>query len=121
MTYIRYAFLALVLMLAVTMALANREAVTLTLWPDTVTAIVGVGYSLTLPLFVVVGGAVGLGLLMGLVWEWLRERGQRVEAARAKRELERIRAAQGVPANAPAVKPKRDEVLAILDEPPAQR
>lgn len=121
MTYIRYAFLALVLVLAVTMALANRSLVTLALWPDTVTAILGFGYSLTLPLFVVVGGAVGLGLLIGLVWEWLRERGQRAEAARARRELDRIRAAQGVPADAPSIKPKRDEVFAILEDPPAQR
>jgi len=121
MTYIRYAFLALVLVLAVTLALANRALVTLALWPDTVSAIVGGSYSLTLPLFVVVGGAVGLGIVLGLVWEWLRERGQRAEAARAKRELERMRASQGVPADAPAAKPRRDDVLAILEEPPARR
>jgi len=118
MTYIRYALLAIVLVMAVTVALANRAPVTLALWPDTVAAFLGVGYALTLPLFVVVCGAVGLGLVLGLVWEWLRERGYRAEAARMRRELERLRAAQGAPAEAPpaSARPRRDDVLAILDD-----
>jgi len=118
MTYIRYALLAIVLVVAVTVALANRAPVTLALWPDTVTAFLGYGYALTLPLFVVVGGAAGFGLVLGLVWEWLRERGYRAEAARARRELEQLRAAQGAPSEAPAAvaRPRRDDVLAILDE-----
>lgn len=117
MKLVRYALLAVVLALCVTVAMANRDPVTLALWPDTVSAFLGFGYSLTLPLFVMVGGAVGLGLLMGLVWEWLRERGLRSEAAKARRELDRLRAglapAQPAPgvANAP-----RDQVLAILSD-----
>lgn len=117
MIYLRYAFLAIILVIAVTLALANRELVTLALWPEAMASFLGTRYTLTLPLFVVVGGAAGLGLVLGLIWEWLRERGYRVEAARARRELEKLRAAQGVPANAPAVQPRRDEVLAILEEP----
>lgn len=117
MTYLRYAFLAIILVIALMLTLANRGMVTLALWPETVAAFIGASYTLTLPLFVVVGGAMGLGLILGLVWEWLRERGYRAEAARTRRELEKLRAAQGVPANAPAVKPRRDEVLAILEEP----
>ncbi|WP_333830714.1 lipopolysaccharide assembly protein LapA domain-containing protein [Pararhodobacter sp.] len=117
MTYLRYAFLAIIVAIAVTVALANRAPVTLSLWPESVASVVGASYTLTLPLFLVVGAAVGLGLVLGLVWEWLRERGQRVEAARARRELERLRMAQGVPQDAPAVQPRRDEVLAILEEP----
>jgi len=117
MTYLRYAFLAIILVIALTLALANRALVTLALWPETVAAFVGTSFTLTLPLFVVIGGAVGLGLVLGLIWEWLRERGYRVEAARCRRELEKLRAAQGVPADAPSVKPRRDEVLAILEEP----
>ncbi|KPQ07627.1 MAG: Protein of unknown function (DUF1049) [Rhodobacteraceae bacterium HLUCCA12] len=120
MTYVRYAFLILVLLIAVTVALANRAMVTLSLWPDTVSAIIGTSYSMTLPLFVVVGGAVGLGLVLGLVWEWLRERGYRAEAARSRRELERLRAHRTPAASsapAPAAKPRRDDVLAILEDP----
>ena len=115
MTYLRYALLAIVLVLSVTLALANRSPVTLALWPDSVSAFVGFGYAITLPLFVVVGGAAGLGLLLGLVWEWLRERGIRAEARQARRDLERTRAAQGATPPAKAQGP-RDQVLAILDD-----
>ncbi len=116
MKYLRYALLAIVLLFSVTVALANRAPVTLALWPDTMTAFLGFGYSLTLPLFVIVGLAVGLGLVLGLVWEWLRERGQRVEGKRAVRELDRVRAGQAAaPAASPAASP-RDQVLAILDD-----
>jgi len=117
MKYIRFAFLAAVLLLCVTLALANRSAVTLALWPDTVTAFLGFGYSLTLPLFVIVGGAAGLGLVLGLVWEWLREHAQRAEAANLRREVSQLRtgAAAAPAVTTPKAKP-RDQVLAILDE-----
>lgn len=118
MKYIRYAFLVAVLLLCVTLALANRGAVTLALWPDTMTAFVGFGYSVTLPLFVIVGLAAGFGLVCGLVWEWLRARGQRSEAASLRREVTQLRASTprtNAPAVATPTKP-RDQVLAILDE-----
>lgn len=117
MKALRYALLAVVLALCVTVALANRDPVTLALWPDTVTAFLGFGYALTLPLFAMVGGAVGLGLVLGLVWEWLRERGMRVEGARARRELDKVRSGQA-PAQPPAgpANPPRDQVLAILND-----
>ncbi|MCC0075798.1 MAG: LapA family protein [Rhodobacter sp.] len=117
MKYIRYALLALVLVLCVTVALANRAPVTLALWPDTVSAFLGFGYSVTLPLFVIVGGAAGLGLVFGLVWEWLREHGQRKEAAQNRRELERMRSGSGGSSAATEARSQpRDQVLAILDE-----
>jgi uncharacterized integral membrane protein len=116
MTYLRLALLAVMLVLAVTVALANRAPVTLALWPDSVTAILGFGYAVTLPLFVVLAGSVGLGLLMGFVWEWLRERGIRAEAARTRRELERLRARANLSAAAPAGRPgAQDDILALVD------
>jgi uncharacterized integral membrane protein len=101
----------------VTVAMANRAPVTLALWPDSVTSILGFGYAVTLPLFVVVVGAVGLGLLMGLVWEWLRERGIRAEAARTRRELDQIRARERAvtPAVSPPAPAPQDEILALVD------
>lgn len=117
MIYIRYALLALVLLVAVTIALANRAPVTLALWPDWLGAVIGASYTLTLPLFVVVVGALGVGLVLGLIWEWLRERGLRAEAARQRRELARLQADQGISVPArPAASAPRDDVLAILDE-----
>jgi len=116
MKYVRYAFLAVVLVLCVMLALANRNPVTLALWPETVSAFLGFGYSITLPLFVIVGGAAGFGLVCGLIWEWLREHGQRAEAASLRREVAQLRTAVA-PAPAPTAASKpRDKVLAILDE-----
>jgi uncharacterized integral membrane protein len=115
MTYFRYALLAIVLLLAVMVALANSAPVTLSLWPEAVAAFVGREFALTLPLFVVVGGAVGLGLVLGLIWEWLRERSIRREAGRAQRELAAIqRAERATPV--PAVRRPRDDILEIVDE-----
>lgn len=117
MSYLRYALLVIVLVLAVTIAMANRSSVTLALWPDSVSSILGFGYAVTLPLFVVVVGAVGLGLLMGFIWEWLRERGIRAEAVRNRRELEVLRAREPGPkpaASVPAVAP-RDDILALVE------
>jgi len=116
MKYIRYALLALVLLFCVTLALANRAPVTLALWPDTMTAFLGFGYSVTLPLFAIVGGAIGLGLVLGLIWEWAREHTQRAEAAKLRREVTALRDSHPAPAQVTAPSQPRDQVLAILDE-----
>ena len=117
MKTLRIIVLALVVFLCVTVALANRAPVTLALWPDTMSAFLGFGYSVTLPLFVIVGGALGLGLVLGLMWEWVRERGQRSDGARARRELDRLRSDGTAPVPAPkAGNTQRDKVLAILDD-----
>jgi hypothetical protein len=115
MSYIRYALLAIVLLFAVTVALANRAPVTLALWPDSVTAILGFGFAVTLPLFVVVVGALGLGLLLGLIWEWLRERGIRVRAARLQRELAELRGPDNRRTQPPAASGPGDDILALVD------
>ncbi|MCC6002659.1 MAG: DUF1049 domain-containing protein [Pararhodobacter sp.] len=128
MTVIRYVFLAIILVIAVTLALANNAPVTLAAWPDTISAFVGFNFTLTLPLFVVVGSAAVLGLLLGLVWEWLRERSYRAEAARLRREVEGLRVAPqaaGQPAAAASMPARpvarRDDVLEILEDSPARR
>ena len=114
MTYLRYGFLALFLAAAVTVALANRADVTLALWPDAVTGIVGTSFSVTLPIFIVVGLAFGIGLLFGLGFEWLRERGIRAEAARLRRQIEAASASVGESRSEGRA---RDDILALVDEP----
>ncbi|WP_323037434.1 LapA family protein [Pararhodobacter sp.] len=123
MKYIHYAFLAVILLLCVMLALANRGSVTLAVWPDTMSAFLGFGYSVTLPLFVIVGGAAGLGLVIGLIWEWLREHGQRVETAALRREVAQLRAATTTTPTTAVTKPEKpkDQVLAILDEADSPR
>ncbi|WP_209425171.1 LapA family protein [Pararhodobacter sp. SW119] len=120
MTYLRYAVLILVLAFAVMVALANSGSVTLSLWPGAIEALTGTNFSVTLPLFLVVGLAVGLGLVLGLIWEWWRERALRAEGARAQRELSELkRGERSTPV--PVVQRQRDEILDIVDEPAATR
>lgn len=113
--YLRYAFLALLAIVLVTLALANREPVTLKLLPGELAELVGLPYQVTLPLFVSLFLMIALGILVGFVWEWFREHKHRAEAARqarevrkAKKELDAVKRETGQP---------QDEVLALLDEP----
>ncbi|MCH2165184.1 MAG: LapA family protein [Marinovum sp.] len=117
MRYIKYAFLAVVALCFLTLALANRGMVTLNLLPSGLESAPGMGQfdlSIDLPLFIVILGGVVAGLLIGFVWEYLREAKHRQEAAQKtaelrqmERELRRLKRknTEG-----------QDEVLAILDE-----
>lgn len=115
MRYVRIAFLACLGVVLVSVALANRGAVTLALLPDQLAGLVGVNQRIALPLFVVIFASIVAGLLIGFVWEWLREYKHRKQVVRKegevrqlKREVSRLKGAQnGGP---------KDEVLAILDE-----
>lgn len=115
MTYLRYGLLALFLAVAVIVALANSTMVTLALLPGTLAAFVGTNYTIRLPLFVIVGGAIGLGLVLGLIWEWLREWSIRRQAVRTQRELDAVKRGERA-SPVPAVKRQRDEILQIVDE-----
>ena len=114
MRYIRYAFYALLAICLVTVALANRGAVTLHLLPEQLSGIVGLPNTLELPLFVIIFGGIILGLLIGFVWEWLREHKIRSEAARTRRnvkDLEReVQRLKGGKVD------EKDEILALLEK-----
>ena len=116
MAYLRYGVMFVLGAAFVTLALANRSLVTVQMLPDTLAALLGFNLGFTLPLFMVLGGAIVLGLMLGFVWEWLREHSYRAEAARARREADALRAQIAAPATAPvAPKKGKDEVLALLD------
>ncbi|PRX37566.1 Protein of unknown function [Meinhardsimonia xiamenensis] len=111
--YIRYAFLALVTVVLVTLALANSAPVTLRALPEQLTLLTGWNWSATLPLWVVIFGGVVAGLFIGFVWEWLREHRYRAQAARERRERERL---EREVARARREAAGGDEVLALLEE-----
>jgi lipopolysaccharide assembly protein A len=119
MRYIRYAFLAIIGICLLVVALANRAPVTLRLFPDEIAAFAGVAPEITLPLFIVILGGIVLGLLIGFVWEWLREYRYRSVAASERRERKRleheVRALKGPEPES------GDDILAILDERAATR
>lgn len=114
MAYLRYAIAALVAVLFVTIALANRSMVEVKLLPDTLAALLGANFGMTLPLFLILGLAIGAGLLLGFVWEWLREYSIRAEAARLRRERDAMRSElKRVEKIAPQT--RKDDVLALVE------
>lgn len=114
MAYLRYGFTALVALVLVTIALANRSMVEVKLLPDALAALAGGNLALSLPLFLMLGVAVAVGLLLGFVWEWFREHSYRAEAARLARENEAMRA-QLEKAKKVAPSMHKDDVLALVE------
>ncbi|MDW4498671.1 LapA family protein [Sulfitobacter sp. D35] len=114
MRYIRYACIAIFAVALIAIALANRGLVTLQVLPTEIAGYFAVNPSIELPLFLVILGGILVGLLVGFVWEWIREHAERAEAARQAREMRRL---QREVARLKAEKHKdKDEVLALLDE-----
>lgn len=113
MRYLRYAFLALLAICLLTLALANRNVVTLTLLPEEIAAFAGFNASVSLPLFLVIFGGIVAGVVIGFVWEWFREHKHRAEAVTQRRERERLE--REVHRLKPAAERQTDDVLALLE------
>jgi len=114
MRYIRYAFLGTLGIILISVSLANRGMVDLKLMPDTLAGIVGFNFDLSMPLFAVVLGGIAVGLVVGFVWEWLREHKHRREAGKKTREVRHLE--REVTRLKGEKHQGKDEVLAILDE-----
>lgn len=115
MRYIRLLFLLVLALCLVVVAMANRETVTLTLLPEELAAFADFQQTVDLPLYGVGFLGVLVGLLIGFVWEWIREGKQRAQAARNRREaakmqreLDRMKAEKHKDEG-------RDEILALVE------
>ncbi len=111
--YLRYLFLALLAVVLVTVAIANRAPVTLRMLPEDMAVVLGFGGQIEVPMFLVIFGGIVAGVLIGFVWEWFREYKHRTtatvksrEVGKLERELAVLRDSKGAP---------KDDVLAILD------
>jgi hypothetical protein len=82
--------------------------------PDELAGFATLNPTYDLPLFVVIFGGILAGLIIGFIWEWIREAAERAAAARQARELASLRAE--VARLKKAGSQDRDEVLALLDE-----
>ncbi len=114
MRYLRYAFLAVLGIVLISVSLANLEPVELKLAPDALAELLAFNFAISLPLFVVVLGSVVVGLVIGFMWEWLREHKHRRDASaktgevrKLEREVKKLKKKQSE---------GQDEVLALLDE-----
>ncbi len=114
MRYIRYAFLGAIGIILISVAIANLAAVQLVLLPDALADLFGFNFTITLPLFVVILGSIAVGLLIGFIWEWLREHKHRSEKSKTQKELKQtqreVRRLKG------KQNEKKDEVLVLLEE-----
>ena len=115
MRYVRMLLVALLAIILVGVALANRQLVTVGLFPGRLDRYMGGDWQVQMPLFLVIILALLAGMILGLIWEWMRETAVRQESARRAHDLQVLeREVRGlrVTHHAP-----RDEVLAILDAP----
>ena len=114
MRYIRYFCIAIFALALISVALANRDMVELEVLPPEISGWFALTPSVQLPLFLVILGAIVAGLLVGFIWEWIREHGERAEKARLQRENRRL---EREVARLKGEKHQgKDEVLALLDE-----
>ncbi len=119
MRLIRYLFLAALAVVLMIIAVANRGDVTLTLLPEELSIFAGTAPTVSLPLFLVIFLSIVAGILIGFVWEWMREYKHRAAASSeraAKEKLEREVSRLKGPGQDSA-----DAVLALLDEPKPAR
>jgi len=114
MRYIRYAFLAALGIVLISVSLANRGMVTLKLLPQALADLFGFDPGISLPLFVVVLGGIAAGLIIGFIWEWLREFKHRRQAGQSTAKVRKLE--REVTKLKDEKHQGKDEVLAILDE-----
>lgn len=113
MKTIRYAFWAIVAVCLILVGLANRSIVTIKAMPTAFSDLLGISPTVDLPLFVVIFLGVGAGLLIGFLWEWMREHRIRSDARAKTREVDALKR------EVATLKTKSvqsgDDVLALID------
>ena len=114
MRYIRYVCIAVFAIALIAVALAKRGSVTLKVLPDEVAGLFAVAPTLSLPLFLVIVGGIVIGLLVGFVWEWMREHAVRAENANNAREVRRL--TREIKRLKDEKNEGKDEIFALLDE-----
>ena len=112
--YLRYVLLFLLALSLLTVALANRTPVTLSLLPEDLAVMLGFGGQVQLPLFLVIFGGIVAGVLIGFVWEWFREYKHRSAVTQKSREVGKLERELAVLRDTKGSAPS-DDVLAILD------
>jgi hypothetical protein len=116
MKTIRYAFWAIVALCLILIGLANRDFVTVRAMPEALGDLLGLSPDIQLPLFVIIFIGVGAGLMIGFLWEWVRERRMRAEGRGKAREVEALRREVEQLRGEAAGAKGPDDVLALLEK-----
>lgn len=117
MRIINYIVLVLIALALSIVGFANRGPVTLSLFPADLVPFTGFNYEITLPIYIVAFGGIAIGLLLGFVFEWIREGRYRSEAVNNRREKVMLaREVEKLKAETKRYEGK-DEILALIDQP----
>lgn len=114
MRFLRYLVLAVIAVALIVLALANRDIVELHLLPASMGDFLGLGWTLRLPVFLVIFAGILIGLLLGFVWEWLRAHQTRASGNAAQKQVRKLEQQVG---RIKQPDTPKDEVLALLDRP----
>lgn len=113
MRLIRTLFLFCLATLLFLISIANSEKVTAYFLPENLMSLLGITIAINIPLFLIFFSGIFIGLIIGFVWEWLREYKFRAEANnfqkrlfRAETELSELHAKEN----------KKDDVLTLLEK-----
>ena len=115
--YLRYLVLLAIAIVLVVVALANRGTVTLNSLPEGLLGVPGLdllAVSVQLPLFIVIFGGIAAGVIIGYVWEWVREHKHRAAMRSEHREVVKLKSE--VKQLKGQANEGKDEVLALLDD-----
>lgn len=112
---LRLLVLAVIALALVVISMANRDPVLLRVLPAEAGDFLGYSWTVHLPLFLVILGATLVGLLLGFIWEWMREHRIRRTAVKAKRDVAWLEGEVDRLKSKADEKPK-DEVLLLLDK-----
>lgn len=113
MRLVKLVILAVLAVVLAIIALANRGPMTFRLLPDELARLAGFNWQISLPVFVVLLGAVLAGVALGFVWEWAREHKHRVTARTERQERQRLE--REVKKVAPPSQAGGDDILAIIE------
>ncbi|MBB5723744.1 putative membrane protein [Loktanella ponticola] len=116
MKTIRYAFWALVALVLILVGLANRDFVTVRAMPPALADMLAISPDVTLPMFIIIFVSVGVGLLIGFFWEWIREHRIRVQGRKKAREVSQLKREVDTLKTEKAGG-NQDDVLALLESP----
>ena len=113
MRLIRTLFLFCLATLLISLSLANSEKITLNFLPENLAALFEIKIAVNIPLFLVFFSGIFIGLVIGFVWEWLREYKFRVEANNYQKKLS---IAETELSKLHAKENQKDDVLTLLEK-----